>query len=77
VTGCTHWTDGPDVAVCGECGTPFAGMVCPTCRQLVEPHERRWIWADVAAGRCEVIAERTPDPVLDALLDDRGWRDVH
>ena len=66
----TGWTDGADVAVCGECATPFAGMVCPNCRQFVEPHEARQIvLTDSSASAAIVLAERTPDRALDALFD--------
>jgi hypothetical protein len=72
VTGRRGWTDGPDVARCLECGTRFAGMVCPTCRQFVEPHEAREIVMTDGPKEPIVLAERTPDPAFEALFDDRG-----
>lgn len=64
----THWTDGPDVASCTGCGTPFAGVVCPTCRQRLEAFEVDRIAMVRHDHSVAVLAERSADP-LDALLD--------
>jgi hypothetical protein len=65
----TAWTDGPGVASCAECGTPFAGMVCPNCRQRLEAVEVDRIAMVRPDDTVVVLAERSPDPVLEAAYD--------
>lgn len=64
----TGWTEGPDLAVCAECATPFAGMVCPTCREQIVAVE-----ASLALVRPDntvgPLPERRPDE-LDAVIFD-------
>ena len=64
-------TTGPGVATCTECATPFTGLVCPTCRQRLEAFEVDQLSMIRPDGTRVVLAERSPDPLLDALVDER------
>lgn len=60
----SRWTGRPS-ATCLECATPFAGMVCPNCRQRLEARDlsgRIGVEVETEAGdNLLVIAERSPD----------------